>query len=71
MTARDLAPIVPDAMYPLRVFSRVAGWQDGALREARKAGLRVLYRHGRGFIFGADAIAYILENGKAEKDAAR
>jgi hypothetical protein len=69
VTRSDLQPIEPAALYPRTVFQRISGFGDGALAEARRAGLKVRYAHGRAFIFGGDAIAYIMENGKAEKDA--
>ncbi len=71
MSARELAPILPEALYPKPVLQRVLGWGDGALSEARRAGLVARYVHGRSLFLGADVIRYVVEHGKAEKDAAR
>jgi len=64
-----LGPLTPGTMYPRAVFQRLSGWAAGAFRQARLAGMPVLYLHGRSFIFADDAIAYIRNAAKTEKDA--
>lgn len=44
--------------YSIKEVKRVMGWGDWAWREARGAGLRVLYLRGRAFVRGDDLIAY-------------
>jgi hypothetical protein len=68
---KSLGPILPEALYPRKVFQRLSGWQDGAFTEARRAGLKVRYLHGRSFILGQDAIDYVLSAGKTEKTTAK
>ena len=67
----SLQPVRPDELYPLGAFRRISGLGDTALREARRAGLRVIYRHGRGFILGADAIRYLTTDPPSERSDAR
>ena len=48
----------PERLYFLPVFKRTTGLGDKALRMARAGGLRVVSKHGRSAILGADFIAY-------------
>lgn len=56
--------ITPDELYTLRSFKQRLGITDATLRAARRAGLRVIYRHKQGFIYGRDWIDYILNSGQ-------
>lgn len=51
--------ICPDELYTLEALKRRLGIRDATLRAARRAGLCVYYKHGRGFVRGEDWIAYI------------
>jgi hypothetical protein len=51
--------IHPDVAYPLPAFKVATGLGDKALRQARRAGLRILYLHGRGFVRGSDFLSYL------------
>jgi len=50
---------MPNCAYPISTFKLVSGLGDRALREARRAGLKVTYLHGRAFIRGADFLRYL------------
>lgn len=52
--------IHPDILYTIGGVKQRLGISDATLRAARRAGLPVCYKHGRGFIFGADLIRYLL-----------
>jgi hypothetical protein len=49
----------PEELYTLDALKRRLGIRDAMLRAARRAGLRVYYKHGRGFVYGRDWIKYI------------
>jgi hypothetical protein len=49
----------PEELYTLDEIKRRLHIGDAALRSARRAGLTVHYRHGRGFVLGRDWIKYI------------
>lgn len=55
-----LGVVHPNELYTLRSFKQRLGVTDSTLRAARRAGLRVIYRHKQGFIYGSDWINYIL-----------
>lgn len=48
-----------DDLYTLTEFKRRVGLSDGALRKARRSGLRVSYAHRRGYVLGRDWIDYV------------
>ena len=48
-----------DELYTLEALRRRLGIRDAALRAARRAGLPVYYKHGRGFVHGRDWINYV------------
>lgn len=50
-----------DSLYTLDSFKKRLGMSDAALRSARRAGLKVHYKHGRGFISGQAWITYVTE----------
>lgn len=54
-----LGVINPEELYTLEALKRRLGIRDATLRSARRAGLPVYYKHGRGFIQGRDWIAYV------------
>lgn len=56
----------PDQLYTIEALKRCVGIKDATLRAARRAGLRVDYKHGRGFILGQDWISYIRSRGGEE-----
>jgi hypothetical protein len=45
--------------YTLPEFQNRIRWNRHAMRQARKAGLRVRYMHGRAYVLGDDLFAYI------------
>ncbi len=55
----DLGVIRPSDAYTLTEFRKRVGLSEGALRQARRAGLRVIYAHRRGYVMGADWIDYL------------
>ena len=55
----DLGSLFSDEVLPIEVFSRRLGIGAWALRKMRQAGLRVLRAGGRGFIYGADFLAFL------------
>ncbi len=46
-------------IYTLAEFSLRTGLESSAIRQARRAGLRVFYAHGRGFISGQEWNRYL------------
>ena len=55
--------------YSLAEFSRRVGLRDWGVRAARRAGLRVIHKHGRAFVLGSDWLAYLAaESGKVVKE---
>ena len=59
--------IHPDLLYGLPAAMAASGLGRGAMREARRNGLRVHYLSKRAFIRGADLIAYIEEHSTETK----
>jgi hypothetical protein len=53
------APILADAVYPLAAFKAATKLDDWAMREARKAGLKVRRVGRRAYIVGADWIEFL------------
>ena len=51
--------INPEELYTLDALKRRLSIRDATLRAARRAGLKVYYRHGRGFVYGRDWINYV------------
>jgi hypothetical protein len=51
--------IQQNGLYSLPEFKKRTGLKEWAIRSARRAGLRVLYLHGRAFIRGADWMEYV------------
>ena len=62
-----LGPIEPHILYPLADLQARSGMGVGALRTARRQGLKVLYTAGRGYVMGRDFIAYIESVAKPTK----
>ena len=54
-----LGPIVRDACYPLPVFKALTGLDAWALRQAVRAGLKIIPVGRRRYIMGADWLAYV------------
>ena len=52
-------PIRVDEAYTLSEFMRRTGLKEGAMKEARKRGLRVTYTSTRAFVKGADWLRYL------------
>ena len=48
-----------DAIYGLDDFMERTGLKRDAMRAARRNGLRVIYRHNRGFVTGRDWLSYL------------
>lgn len=66
---RNLAPIEPSVAYPLADFQARTGLGTAGLRTARKNGLRIIYRHRRGFVLGSDFIAYLNATQEQQQEA--
>ena len=62
-----LGPVEPEILYPLSDLQARTGLGAAALRTARRAGLKVRYTGGRGYVKGADFIDYVEQHGKSEK----
>ncbi|QDV18735.1 hypothetical protein Pan153_33960 [Gimesia panareensis] len=58
------------ASYTLSEFSSRTGLKRDAIRSARRNGLRVVYRHNRGYILGRDWLSYIDDQEALETDNA-
>jgi hypothetical protein len=62
--ADEMAGVInPKELYTLDALKRRLGIRDATLRAARRAGLQVYYKHGRGFVCGRDWIEYICSSG--------
>ena len=61
MKTHALSPglIHPDALYTLSCLKQQLGISDATLRSARRSGLRVFYKHGRGYVTGEAWIEYV------------
>ena len=53
--------------YTLAEFQNRVRWNRHAMRQARKAGLRVRYMHGRAYVHGDDLFAYLNKLDEQEK----
>ena len=51
--------INPGELYTLESLKRRLGIRDSTLRAARRAGLQVYRKHGRGYVLGQEWIRYI------------
>ena len=70
-TPESLIGVVrPEELYTLEALKQRMGIRDATLRAARRSGMKVHYKHGRGFVRGADWISYVCkaEPQVAEKD---
>ncbi len=67
MLLTEPAAIRPDFLYPIESAKQILGWKATAMRSARRAGLRVRYVSGRGYVRGQDIIDYIESHGKDQK----
>ena len=56
---RAVGPIESGVAYPISSFKRLAGWGDWAMREARKAGLKVRVVGNTRFVIGDDFLAFL------------
>jgi len=59
-----IAPIEPEAIYPLALFEKLSGLGRDGLRVARRQGLTVRYLGGRGYIRGRDFGDYLDRHGR-------
>ena len=68
--ATTMAPIPgiiePEKLYRLETIKAASGVGAWGLRQMRKAGLKVRYVGGRGFVKGADFIAHVESSGDAQ-----
>ena len=51
--------ITPGELYTFDALKRRLGIRDATLRAARRSGLQVYYKHGRGYVLGQEWIRYI------------
>ncbi len=66
----DQGTIHPDILFTLEAFKSRLKVSNAMLRSARRAGLRVHYKHGRGFILGRDWIDYVTGSSCIERPCA-
>lgn len=66
----DQGTVQPDILFTLEAFKSRLKISNATLRSARRAGLRVHYRHGRGFILGRDWIDYVTGPSGVERPSA-
>jgi hypothetical protein len=59
--------IVPEELYTLEALKRRLGIKDATLRAARRQGLAVYYRSGRGYVIGREWIAYVVKEQKVDR----
>ena len=59
--------IIPDRLYTFEAFQRTTGVGRAGLSEAKKQGLEVRYFGRKGYVLGADIIAFIKTNGKTSR----
>ena len=59
--------ISPSDLYHLEEAKARLRWNLTAMRTARRNGLKIRYCGGRGYLLGADILAYIEANGKETK----
>ena len=60
--------IDPALLYTITAFKRLLGVRDSTLRAARRAGLRVHYKHKQAYILGEDWISYVVSAGASSID---
>jgi hypothetical protein len=60
--------IRPHGAWPLSAFKAASGLGDKALREARRAGLRVVRCHGKAFVRADDFLAYLDRLAEEQRD---
>ncbi len=59
MAVTECGEITRESCYMLSEFQKRTGMKRDAMRTARRAGLKVRYLHGRGFVLGSDWLAYL------------
>lgn len=69
-TGTPVGVIRADEAYTLEEFKRRVGFQNAALRRARRAGLRLLREGKRKYVLGRDWIDYLLKSA-GHQDAER
>lgn len=62
--------VMPDTLYTLEEGKSRVGWGNHAFRKAKSEGLKVQYKHGRGYLWGKDLIDYIVEEPLRPEDQA-
>lgn len=55
-----------DSSYTLEEFQARTGMKRDAMRAARRKGLRVIYRHNRGYVLGRDWLSYLDMQAKSD-----
>ncbi|MBM4093714.1 MAG: hypothetical protein FJ276_30550 [Planctomycetes bacterium] len=71
-TADETVGVInPEELYTLDALKRRLGIRDAMLRTARRSGLRVYYKHGRGFVYGRDWISYVCSPETSSVDGGR
>ncbi|QGQ26836.1 hypothetical protein F1728_31020 [Gimesia benthica] len=55
-----------DSCYTLEELMKRTGLKRDAMRTARRKGLRVIYRHNRGYVLGRDWLSYLDMQAKAD-----
>lgn len=60
--------IDPAYLYTITAFKKRLGIKDATLRAARRAGLRVHYKHKQAYVLGEDWISYVVSGGASSID---
>jgi len=72
MATKTKAPKAPGIISPAELYHLDEAkdrlrWNVTAMRTARRNGLKIRYAGGRGYLLGADILAYIDQHGRSEK----
>ena len=63
--------IRPEELYTLDEIKLRLGITNSTLRSARRAGLRVYYKHKHGYVYGRDWIEYVMLSDEPKECQAR
>ena len=66
-STHSLGVVARGETYTLADFKRRTGLGDNSLRQARRAGFRIIYAHGKAFVTGDDWHAYLESLAPAEE----
>lgn len=70
-TTSQVGEINPDTLYSLAKAKQITGWGAQSFRQARRAGLEIIYCGRQAFVKGSAIIEYIETNGTRQKNSAQ